>query len=113
MPTATVVLKDAHDVLHTEAAVGDGPIDAVYTAIGRMTGVVAALEDYQSRAVTVGKDAQGEATVQLRYNERSVRGRGVSTDVLEAAAKAYLSAINRIQTNEARIHNPALTEETP
>jgi 2-isopropylmalate synthase len=48
--------------------------------------------------VTAGKDAQGEAVVELTHSERKVRGRGVSTDILEASAKAYLAAINRIRT---------------
>ncbi|MBI1337565.1 MAG: 2-isopropylmalate synthase [Phycisphaera sp.] len=100
--TATVVLRDSSGEERTDAATGDGPIDAVYSAIGRITGVTVTLEDYQSRAVTGGKDAQGEATVQVRHHDRKVRGRGVSTDVIEAAARAYLAAINRIRTSEAK-----------
>lgn len=103
LPTATVILVDAAGVERMEAAVGDGPIDAVYTAIQKITGVSVDLLDYQSRAVTVGKEAQGEAIVEVRHNERKVRGRGVSTDVVEAAAHAYLAAINRIQATDARM----------
>jgi 2-isopropylmalate synthase len=102
LPTATVILKDSSGQQKMEAAVGDGPIDAVYSAIARITGVSAEVLDYQSRAVTAGKEAQGESTVELRHNDRKVRGRGVSTDVIEAAALAYIAAINRIKTTDAR-----------
>jgi len=100
--TATVVVRDSSGAEMTDAATGDGPLDAIFSAIQRITGVEATLEDYSSRAVTGGKEAQGEATVHLRHHERQVRGRGLSTDVVEAAAHAYLSAINRIRTTEAR-----------
>jgi len=100
--TATVVVRDSAGVEATDAATGDGPLDAIFSAIQRITGVEATLEDYTSRAVTGGKDAQGETTVQLRHHDRKVRGRGLSTDVVEAAAHAYLNAINRIRTTEAR-----------
>jgi 2-isopropylmalate synthase len=85
-----------------DAATGDGPIDACYSAIQRITGVGVELEEYATRAVTGGKDAQGEVRVQVNHHGRKVRGRGVSTDVIEAAVHAYLSAINRIKTTEAR-----------
>ncbi len=100
--TATVVLRDSSGMEKMDASTGDGPIDAVYSAIQRITGVQVALMDYTTRAVTGGKDAQGEASIQVRHRDKSVRGRGVSTDVIEAAAKAYLSAINRIRTIEAK-----------
>ena len=98
--TATVVLGDASGELRMDAATGDGPIDAVYSAIQRITGVQVTLDDYQTRAVTAGKDAQGEVSVQVRHRGRKVRGRGLSTDVIEAAARAYLAAINRIRSLE-------------
>jgi 2-isopropylmalate synthase len=100
--TATVVLRDASGTERMDASTGDGPIDACYSAIQRITGVAVTLEDYQTRAVTSGKDAQGEVMVQVRHNDRRVRGRGLSTDVIEAAVKAYLAAINRIKTTEER-----------
>ena len=100
--TATVVLRDSTGTEKMDASTGDGPIDAVYSAIQRITGVKMKLEDYQTRSVTAGKDAQGEASVQVRHGDRKVRGRGLSTDIVEAAARAYLSALNRIKTHEAR-----------
>ena len=100
--TATVVLRDATGEQRLDASIGDGPIDAVYSAIQRITGVGLKLDDYQTRAVTAGKDAQGEVTVQVRHHDRKVRGRGLSTDVIEAAALAYLSALNRVKMVEGQ-----------
>ncbi|MEM6553642.1 MAG: 2-isopropylmalate synthase [Planctomycetota bacterium] len=100
--TATVVVKDSSGVVQQDAATGDGPLDAIFSAIQRITGVSATLEDYTTRAITGGKEAQGEAQIRLNHHGKTVRGRGVSTDVIEAAAQAYLTAINRIRTAEAR-----------
>ena len=97
IPVAAVTLRDASGTEVTDASTGDGPIDAIYSVIQRITGVGVELIDYQIRAVTQGKDAQGEVTVEVRHRDLSIRGRGVSTDVIEASAKAYLSAINRIR----------------
>lgn len=99
---ATVVMKDSSGETRKDAAPGDGPLDAIFSAIQRITGVEATLEDYTTRAITGGKEAQGEAQVRLNHHGKKVRGRGVSTDVIEAAAHAYLAAINRIKTTEAR-----------
>jgi len=100
--TATVVLRDASGERQVDAAIGDGPIDACYSAIQRLTGVHIELERYETRAVTGGKDAQGEVSVQVDHHGHKVRGRGVSTDVIEAAVKAYLNAINRIRAIDSR-----------
>ncbi len=102
IPTATVVLKDASGTQMTDASTGDGPIDAIYSTVQRITGVPLELLDYQIRAITQGKDAQGEVTVEVKHHDLRVRGRGVSTDVLEASARAYLTAINRIRNVKRR-----------
>jgi 2-isopropylmalate synthase len=102
VPTATVTLSDASGTTITDASIGDGPIDAIYSAIQRITGVRAELVDYQIRAVTGGKDAQGEVHIELRHNDVTVKGRGISTDVVDASAKAYLAAINRLRVAERR-----------
>ncbi len=102
IPTASVTLVDATGHTRTEAATGDGPVDAIYAAIQLMTGVEATLIDYQLRAVSQGRDAQGEVQVELEHSRKRVRGRGVSTDIIEASAKAYLAAVNRIRTLERR-----------
>ncbi len=98
IPTATVTLKDANGQTLQDASVGDGPVDAIYSAIQRLTGVKVTLIDYRIRAVSAGKDAQGEVTIELEHSGRTIRGRGLSTDILEASALAYLAAINRLRS---------------
>jgi len=95
VPTATVRLTK-ENVLLQESGWGDGPVDACYKAIDQITGLHPTLKDYQLRAVTSGKDAQGEVTVTLEVNGSTVVGRGTSTDVIEASVRAYLNAVNKI-----------------
>ena len=102
IPTATVTLKDSAGTIAQDASVGDGPVDAIYSAIQRLTNVRATLTDYRIRAVTKGKDAMGEVQIELDHNGRKVRGRGHSTDILEASALAYLAAINRLSSLASR-----------
>ena len=109
IPTATVTLVDSGGQEMTDAATGDGPVDAMFAAIQRITQISAQLVSFDIRSVTGGKDAQGEATVELTHNNHKVRGRGVSTDILEASAKAYLAAINRVRT----ITQKTVTQATP
>src|SRR5258705_68686 len=72
-----------------EAAVGDGPVDAVFKAIERITGIELTLQDYRVRSVSVGEDAQGEASVEALYQGKALSGRAVSTDIIEASALAF------------------------
>jgi 2-isopropylmalate synthase len=102
MPTATVTLRDSAGETVTDASVGDGPVDAIYSAIQRLTGVQVKLTDYRIRAVTKGKDAQGEVQIEMDHNGKTIRGRGLSTDILEASALAYLAAINRLRSMATR-----------
>jgi len=97
IPTATVTLSKEGKRL-TDAATGDGPVDAIYEAIGRITGVRLMLRDYSLRALTSGKDAQGEVAIEVEHGGRKFRARGVSTDIVEASARAYLAAVNRAVT---------------
>ena len=84
------------------AAWGDGPVDAAYDAIRRAIGSAPEVESYSIGAVTEGKEALGEATVRIRDGERTCVGRGLSTDVIEASAKAYINAINRMASLAGR-----------
>jgi len=96
MPTATVELEEVETgEARRDAATGDGPVDAIFRAVERLTGVSLQLTDYQIRSVTGGKEAQGEVRLEARYEGKTVSGRGVSTDVLEASARAFVNAINR------------------
>jgi 2-isopropylmalate synthase len=102
IPTATVTLKDSNGETVQDASIGDGPVDAIYSAIQRLTGIKADLVDYRIRSVSKGRDAQGEALVEIDHNGRSVKGRGLSTDILQASALAYLAAINRLRSMASR-----------
>lgn len=93
--TATVRISHGDQVVQ-EAACGDGPVDAVYNAIDRVTGLTINLDSYALQAVTGGKDALGEVTVRVRDNGNQYTGRGTSTDVIEASARAYLQALNKM-----------------
>jgi len=95
VPTATVRLLKGETVLE-DASTGDGPVDATYKTIDRITKVKSRLLDFSLRAVTSGKDALGEVTVRLQSGSTVTSGRGTSTDIIEASAKAYLSAVNRL-----------------
>jgi len=101
LPTATVRLSKEDEILE-DAACGDGPVDAVFNAIDRITGVKVKLTDYYVRALTRGKDAQGEAIVEIKDNGHSYIGKSVSTDTIEASVKAYLKAINKMLSTEKR-----------
>ena len=94
-PTATVGLKTKEDI-KSDASTGDGPIDAAFKAIERITGINAVLEDYKLESVSKGKDAMGQASKKVRYNDRIFKGKGASTDVIEASVKAYIDAVNKI-----------------
>jgi 2-isopropylmalate synthase len=95
LPTASVRIE-TEGQFKQAAACGDGPVDAAYQAIRDATGLSPKLESYSIRAVTAGKEALGEATVKIKEDDRIHVGRGVSTDIIEASARAYIDAINRM-----------------
>ncbi len=95
IPSATVRLKK-EDQVFQDSGVGDGPVDAVLNAIDAITGLKGRLQDYQLRAVTSGKDALGEVSVKVDFDGTVMPGKGSSTDVIEASARAYLNALNRL-----------------
>jgi 2-isopropylmalate synthase len=110
IPTATVTLRDSAGQSVQDASVGDGPIDAIYSAIQRLTGIKMNLTDYRIRSITRGKEALGEASVELEHSGKKIRGRGLSTDILEASALAYLAAVNRLRSQSSR--EKAVTQHT-
>ena len=95
-PHVVLKIRKGDEVKAAEMDCGDGPVDAIFLAIEELTGFNVVCSDYRVHSVTVGKDAQGEVNVQLEYEGNLYRGRGVSTDSVEAAVKAFLNAINRI-----------------
>ena len=103
VPTATVVIMVDGEKKNA-ASWGDGPVDAIYNAIDKITNLRLILEEYSINAVTAGKDALGEVVVKLRKadNGEVYTGRGVSTDVIEASAKAYINAANKIAISKKK-----------
>jgi len=95
VPTATIGLRKGDEIIE-EKANGDGPVDAAYKAIDKLTGVKTELTDYSLNAATKGKDAMGEVLVRIKHNDRLIIGHGASTDIIEASAKAYVNAINKM-----------------
>jgi len=95
IPTATVRLKTSDGQVKQDAACGDGPVDAVYRTIDRITGISGRLVDYSIRAITSGKDAQGEVVLSADFNGIRFAGKASSTDIIAASAQAYLNAVNR------------------
>ncbi len=110
LPTASVKMK-IKDKIKQAAACGDGPVDAAYEAIRQATGLSPKLENYSIRAVTGGKEALGEATVRITEDGRIFVGRGISTDIIEASAKAYVDAINRMAAARAKGEQPEVKAE--
>ncbi|MCR2802389.1 2-isopropylmalate synthase [Paenibacillus soyae] len=95
-PNATVRVRTAEGETREETAEGNGSVDAIYNAIDLATKEAVELEDYSIKSVSQGKDALGEVHVVLKQDEVSAQGRGLSTDILEASARAYIDAVNRL-----------------
>jgi 2-isopropylmalate synthase len=113
-PTASIALCDAAGRTVREAAVGDGPVDAIANALTRATGIAISVQDFALQSVTGGGDAQGRASVRVLHDGREYRGQAVSTDVIEASARALLEAINRISSvNAARQRQAQFAETGP
>ena len=94
-PTAQVTLRREEKESVDTYFGGDGPMDAIFRAIEKVTGTVVKLREYRVNSISRGKDAQGEATIEVEHEGKRYRGRGVSTDTVEASALAYLAAVNR------------------
>lgn len=95
--TATAMVRIIKDEEYIEeVSTGDGPIDAAFKAIDKLAGIKFTLEDYKIGAVTEGKDAQGTASVKITRDGHAYKGRGLSTDIVEASIKAYINAINKM-----------------
>jgi 2-isopropylmalate synthase len=95
IPTATVRIR-VGDEVKQGAATGDGPVDATYKAISELLDMSITLNRYEIRALSSGTEAMGEVFVRLEREGLKVIGRGVSTDVIQASAKAFIDGINRI-----------------
>jgi 2-isopropylmalate synthase len=122
MPTATVRLIGPDGELHVQASIGTGPVDAVYRAIDEIVKAPNTLLEFSIRAITEGIDALGEVTVRLKAENDSVPrrtspqsgrthrltfgGHGADTDIIVAAVKAYLAALNKLLAASSRYGKP-------
>ena len=95
IPSASLKLKYKKKIVKA-ASTGDGPVDACYKAIDKATGIKGKLLNYSLRSITGGKDALGDVSVRVKAKGEVISGRGSSTDIIEASAKAYLNAINHL-----------------
>jgi 2-isopropylmalate synthase len=118
MPTASVSLTGPDNQLYEDAALGHGPVDALYQAINRMVKVPNMLSEFSIKAITEGMDAAGEVTIRIQPADddqhqslnpqtgeavrRTFSGRGVSTDIIVASARAYVNALNRLIADRER-----------
>ncbi|MCG8432373.1 MAG: 2-isopropylmalate synthase [Candidatus Omnitrophica bacterium] len=83
----------------TAVSTGDGPVDACFKAMDKLTGRKVKLEDFHLEAVTAGRDALGQVSLTLKLRNRLFGGRGASTDIIEAAVRAYCEALNKIEAD--------------
>ncbi|MBL8171186.1 MAG: 2-isopropylmalate synthase [Acidobacteria bacterium] len=96
LATSLITLQDTKtEENKTETAAGDGPVNAVYEAIDRITGLHGTLVDYTVRSITRGTDAVGEVFVHVEFEGVSYTGKAASTDIVDASARAYLNAVNK------------------
>jgi 2-isopropylmalate synthase len=100
--SAAVTLKHVDGTVRRDAAVGNGPIDALIKAINRITGTPVKVVDYRVRSVSQDMDALGEASIEIEFNGKRSRARAVSLDVVEASALAYLEVVNRVASRQLR-----------
>jgi 2-isopropylmalate synthase len=96
IPTAVVVLKDGEGNEIQEAATGAGSVEALYNTLERCFKTPVTLLDYRIESVSGGRDALAQVFVKVRVNDIETSGRGTAQDVLEASAKAYINAVNRV-----------------
>ncbi len=101
-PTATVTLRDGDGIDLTEAAIGTGPVDAVCQALNHLAQVPNELVEFSIKSVTEGIDAMGEVTIRLRHQGVLYSGHAADTDIVVAAAQAFVNALNRLVSGSQR-----------
>ena len=108
IPTATVRLVGPNGITKTDASTGNGPVDAVCKAIDRVIGCSCKLVDFSVQSISEGLDSIGTVTIRVEDSGRTFSGRGASTDIIVASAKAYLSAVNRMLAVDDESTLPAI-----
>ena len=102
VPTATVQME-VDGKLIQEAGFGDGPVDATFKTIKKITKTKSKLIQFAINAITSGTEAQGEVTVKLEEKGYTVIGQGADTDVIVASAKAYINALNKMEFKKQKL----------
>ncbi|MEQ1830970.1 MAG: 2-isopropylmalate synthase [Pirellula sp.] len=99
-PAVQLTMKHGEDQYTERVEQGDGPIDAAFWAVEKITGIKVVCKDYRVRSATIGRDALGEVTLEVEHEGQLYRGMGTSTDTVEATLLAMLNAVNRIITEK-------------
>ncbi|HEY5738885.1 MAG TPA: 2-isopropylmalate synthase, partial [Gammaproteobacteria bacterium] len=102
-PVASITLNIDGEEQRSEAS-GDGPVDACFKAIEKLTATGVNLQLYSVNAITGGTDSQGEVTVRVEKQGRVINGQGADTDIVIASAKSYINAINKVINSSGRTH---------
>jgi len=103
IPTASVVLIAPDGQTRADAALGTGPVDAIFKAIDKIVGIANVLAEFSIKSITEGIDAIGEVLVRIESEGVTYTGRGADTDIIVASAKAYINALNRLLTTKKLI----------
>ena len=106
-PTATVTIRMPNGEELTDAAIGTGPVDAIYKAINRVIDVPNQLIEFSVQSVTAGIDAIGEVTIRLKYQDYTYSGYAANTDIIVASAQAYINALNRLYAAKTKLEEAA------
>jgi 2-isopropylmalate synthase len=101
-PTAIVELKKGDEILKG-SAVGDGPIDALYSVIKTLAGMEVSLTHYKINSISRGKEAVGRVNVQIEHKSKIYSGRAMDTDIIKASALAFLNGMNAVLLDT--VHN--------
>lgn len=112
-PTATVTIRKPNGEELSDAAIGTGPVDAVYKAINRVIDVPNKLIEFSVQSVTGGIDAIGEVTIRLKYQDYTYSGYAANTDIIVASAQAYINALNRLYTARTKLEAAAAAVKQP
>ena len=99
-PTVELTLQHGDEQFTERVEQGDGPIDAAFWAVEKITGIKVVCKDFRVRSATIGRDALGEVTVEVEHEGQLYRGMGTSTDTVESTIQAMLNAVNRIVTEK-------------
>jgi 2-isopropylmalate synthase len=102
-PNATMTLN-INGIEQKAESAGDGPVDACFKAIEKLTATGVKLQLYSVNAITTGTDSQGEVTVRVEKDGYIVNGQGADTDIVIASAKSYINALNKVISNSGRTH---------